>query len=80
SKAAERSRRMRATVLPLSTLVLMSVQAMRVVSGLWFLRNPDWEALNMLFSSKKPQIHHLTPTHTPREIGCGQLPLCTAKG
>ncbi|KAJ1169746.1 hypothetical protein NDU88_001637 [Pleurodeles waltl] len=35
---------MRATVSPLSSLVLMlSVQAMRAVSVLWFLWNPDWE-------------------------------------
>ncbi|KAJ1129646.1 hypothetical protein NDU88_008012 [Pleurodeles waltl] len=36
---------MRAMVSPLSTLVLMSsVQAMRAVSVLWFLGNPDWGA------------------------------------
>ncbi|KAJ1187228.1 hypothetical protein NDU88_004007 [Pleurodeles waltl] len=45
SNAAERSRRMRAAVSPLSSVVLMSAAvAMRAVLVLWLLRNPDWES------------------------------------
>ncbi|KAJ1115750.1 hypothetical protein NDU88_003972 [Pleurodeles waltl] len=44
SNAAERSRRMRAAVSPLSTRARMSsVAAMRAVSVLWLARKPDCE-------------------------------------
>ncbi|KAJ1179168.1 hypothetical protein NDU88_004404 [Pleurodeles waltl] len=52
--APERSRRMRAAVSQLSSMVLMSsVAAMRAVLVLWLLRNLDWEGSRVQFFSRK---------------------------